>query len=132
MLTNNIYLNLLAQLDRLFAHNRQGSFKTRERYYEAMQRFCHFLAEVYHVERLANIAPKHVIAYVRDMQERELSASTIKTDLSAIRFWHDKISNPRCKALPSNEALDLERRAFALDDRRWSTSEFNRIIAVCW
>lgn len=50
--------NLLLQLDKLRRHNRQGSFKTRERYYEAMKRFCRFLAEQYHLERLANIAPK--------------------------------------------------------------------------
>ena len=48
MLTlSNQYNNLLAQLDKLYRHNRQGSFRTRQRYYEAMQRFCRFLAEEY-------------------------------------------------------------------------------------
>ena len=31
---------LHAQLDKLARHNRQGSFQTRHRYYEAMKRFC--------------------------------------------------------------------------------------------
>lgn len=39
------YENLLLQLDKLRRHNQQGSFKTRERYYEAMKRFCRFLAD---------------------------------------------------------------------------------------
>ena len=56
------YLNLINQLNRLYRHNRAGSYRTRTRYYEAMQRFCRFLAERYHLERLANIAPKHLVA----------------------------------------------------------------------
>ena len=55
--------NLVFQLDKLARHNRQGSFRTRQRYYyEAMSRFCRFLAGRYRMERLANIAPKHVFA----------------------------------------------------------------------
>ena len=45
MSTYNIYLALVAQLDKLARHNRQGSFQTKRRYYEAMQRFCRYLAE---------------------------------------------------------------------------------------
>lgn len=42
-----IYRALIAQLDKLARHNRQESYKTRQRYYEAMQRFCRYLAEEY-------------------------------------------------------------------------------------
>ena len=35
-----IYETLVAQLDRIFRHNRQGSFHTKRRYYEAIMRFC--------------------------------------------------------------------------------------------
>ncbi len=121
------YENLLLQLDKLRRHNRQGSFRTRQRYYEAMQRFCRFLADEYHVERLANIASKHVFAYVAHLQEKGRSASTIKTDLSAIRFFHDLISSPRYE-LPGNEALMLQRRIFGEVDRTWNGSEFNRML----
>ncbi len=123
------YENLLFQLDKLRRHNRQGSFRTRQRYYEAMQRFCRFLADEYHVERLANIAPKHIFAYVTYLQEKGRSASTIKTDLSAIRFFHDLISTPRYE-LPGNDALMLQRRTFGEVDRTWSGSEFNRILVA--
>ena len=121
------YQNLLTQLDKLHRHNRQGSFRTKQRYYEAMQRFCRFLAERYHLERLANIAPKHIYAYVSCLQEQEKSASTIKTDLSAIRFFHDLIQQPRYE-LPANTDLFLQRRAFGEVDRTWSDSEFNRML----
>jgi len=123
--------NLLAQLDKLQRHNRQGSFKTKERYYEAMKRFCRFVSERFNLQKLANISDKHMIAYVEDMQERELAASTIKTELAAIRFWHDKIPEARYK-LPSNETLDLEKRTFGGVDRAWTQGEFNRMIALCW
>ena len=121
------YQNLLTQLDKLYRHNRQGSFRTRQRYYEAMQRFCRFLAEQFRLERLANISPKHIYAYVSYLQEQEKSASTIKTDLSAIRFFHDLIQQPRYE-LPANADLLLQRRTFGEVDRTWSNSEFNRML----
>lgn len=122
----NHYRNLMSQVDKLHRHNRQGSYKTRARYYEAMQRFCRFLAEVYRLERLANIAPKHIYAYVAHLQESRKSASTIKTDLSAIRFFHDLIPNPRYE-LPQNKDLALDHRTFGNVDRTWSEAEFERL-----
>ena len=103
----NIYFTLEAQLNKLARHNRQGSYRTKERYYMAMKRFCHFLAENYHLQKLSNISGKHLVAYVLWMQEKGLSASTIKTDLAAIRFFHDKISNPEY-ILPTNAELVLQ------------------------
>lgn len=122
-----ILMNLLLQLDSLYKHCRQGSYKTRQRYYEAMKRFCVFLAEEYRVERLANIAPKHIFSYVLKMQKEGKSASTIKTDLAAIRFFHDQMPHPRYK-LPPNDELFLDRRSFGKIDRTWDNTEFNRIL----
>ena len=123
------YFTLEAQLKKLARHNRQGSYRTRERYYSAMKRFCHFLAEEYRLQKLANMNGKHLVAYVLWMQEKELSASTIKTDLAAIRFFFDKISDPKY-SLPANAELgvELERRRFGDTDRTWSTAEFNRML----
>lgn len=123
----NHYRNLLAQADKLHRHNRQGSYKTRARYYEAMQRFVRFLAEAFRLERLANIAPKHIYAYVAYLQGQGKSPSTIKTDLSAIRFFHDLIQNPRYE-LPGNDDLFLRRRTFGGVDRTWSDGEFERML----
>ena len=126
---SNHYRNLMSQVDKLHRHNRQGSYKTRARYYEAMQRFCRFLAEVYRLERLANIALKHIYAYVAYLQEQGKSTSTIKTDLSAIRFFHDLIPNARYE-LPGNEDLCLQRRTFGGVDRTWSAGEFERMLGI--
>ena len=61
--------------------------------------------------------------------EQGKSASTIKTDLSAIRFFHDKMSHPRY-TLPGNEELGvaLERRRFGQQDRTWTNPEFGKLI----
>lgn len=119
--------NLEIQLEKLYRHNRQGSFRTRARYYEAMKRFCRFTAERYHLERLANLAPKHLYAYVDHLKEGGKSPATIKTELSAIRFFHDLIPKPRFR-LPDNQALLLQRRRFGENDRTWSQREFNRFV----
>lgn len=127
-----IYQTLTAQLNKVARHNRQGSFRTKERYYEAMQRFCKFLSEEYRLQKLANINGKHLTAYVFHMQERECSASTIKTDLAGIRFFHDKMERTKYR-LPSNDelAVELERRRFGGVDRTWSVQEFHRFLATC-
>ena len=114
----------------MFKHNKQSSFKTRARYYSAFKRFCAFLADAFRLEKIANIAPKHIEAYVDNMQSRNLSASTVKTELAAIRFFHDQIPNAK-HTLPDNDKLNLERRKFGGVDRTWSHSEFNRMIALC-
>lgn len=127
MTMHNIYAALIDQLDRLARHNRQGSYKTRKRYYEAMKRFCLFLALVYRLQKLTKISPKHVHRYVAFMQENGKAASTIKTDLAAIRFFHDKMDGAKYR-MPTNDELNLEPRHFGGADRTWSNVEFNRMI----
>ena len=124
-----IFQALVSQLDKLARHNRQGSFRTKDRYYQAMKRFCAYLADEYHLQKLTNINGKHLTSYILRMQEDGKSASTIKTDLSAIRFFHDKMSNPKYR-LPDNDelAVELERRCFGGTDRTWSIVEFNKML----
>ena len=129
IINRGTYCTLVAQLDKLSRHNRQGSFRTKERYYEAFKRFCAYLADEYHLQKLENISGMHLTSYVLWMQESGKSASTIKTDLAAIRFFHDKMSRPKYQ-LPSNEelAVELERRCFGGVDRTWSNMEFNKML----
>ncbi len=130
-MSNNIYTNLLKQAEKIRRHNRQGAYKTKERYFEAYKRFLRYAAERYHIEKIANISGKHISSYIEFMQEKSLSASTIKTDLAAIRFWHDQIPMARY-TLPGNDEFELERRKFGGTDRTWSHAEFSRMIAECW
>ena len=129
MTTKSIYNTLVTQLDKLARHNRQGSFRTKDRYYEAVKRFCAYLATHYHLQKLENISGKHLVSYVLYLQEQGKSASTIKTDLSAIRFFRDKMSCPKY-CLPSNDELGvaLERRRFGQQDRTWTNSEIGKLI----
>ena len=83
MTTKGIYNTLVTQLDKLARHKRQGSFRTKDRYYEAVKRFCAYLAAHYQLQKLENISGKHLVSYVLYLQEHGKSASTLKTDLSA-------------------------------------------------
>ena len=129
MTTKGVYNTLVTQLDKLARHNRQGSFRTKDRYYEAVKRFCAYLATYYHLQKLENISGKHLVSYVLYLQAQGKSASTVKTDLSAIRFFHDKMSCPKY-TLPDNGALGvaLERRRFGQQDRTWTNPEFGKLI----
>lgn len=128
MFNKNIYENLLVQFDKIFKHNRQLSYKSRQRYAEAFKRFLVFLAEQYKLERLPNIAPKHVAAYVAHLEAQWRSPAYIKTELSAIRFWHDQISDVKYR-LPDNVELNVQKRQFVGVDRTWSQREFDLFIA---
>ena len=129
MTTKGSYHTLVTQLDKLARNNRQGSFRTKARYYEACKRFCAYLAAEYHLQKLENISGKHLVSYVLYLQDNGKSASTVKTDLAAIRFFHDKMSHPKY-TLPTNSELgvELERRRFGQLDRTWSGPEFNRLL----
>lgn len=129
MKNEGIYLTLMAQVDKLHRHNRQGSFRTKQRYYEAMQRFCKFLADVFRLQKLTNISGKHLEAYVRHLQTAGRAVSTIKTDLAAIRFYHDLMDAKY--RLPDNSELDLERRHFGDTDRSWTDQEIFRFLERC-
>jgi site-specific recombinase XerC len=87
-----------------------------------------FLATEYRLERIANIAPKHVAAYVAHLEGRWRSPAYIKTELSAIRFFHDQIPNAKHK-LPDNAAFNLQKRQFGQKDRTWSQREFILFVA---
>lgn len=124
----NTYKNLEEQYNKLFRHIKVGSFKTRERYGKAFKRFMLYVATEYKLQKLSNISDKHIKAYVCYMQNRGLSASTIKTELAAIRFFHDNMPYTRYE-LPTNEMLDLERRTFGGVDRTWDGREYNLMLA---
>lgn len=127
------YKNLINQVNKTARHNRQGSFKTKDRYYDAVERFTRHLADHYNLQKMNNASGKHLASYVQEMQSKGLSASTIKTDLAAIRFYHDKFEKTRY-ILPNNKELkerfgiNLERRVFGGVDRKWSHMEYQSMV----
>ena len=90
-----------------------------------------FLADEYHLQKLANVSGKHLVSYVEQMQMAGKAPSTIKTDLAAIRFFHDKMERTKYR-LPSNDnlAVELERRRFGKADRTWTPPEFSRLLVT--
>ncbi|MBE6024469.1 MAG: recombinase XerD [Cellulosilyticum sp.] len=124
-----IYLQLLEQIQKIYKHNRQGSYKTKERYYEATKRFCMYLADQYCLQKFENVKSKHLISYTAYMQQKETAAATIKTDLAAIRFYHDQSGSKN--NLVTNEALNLEKRKVRGINRAWTQEEFERFQAIC-
>lgn len=127
----NIFNNLKAQVDRIYRHIRTGSYKTRERYYAAVLRLCMFLAVEFRLMNIRNLDSKHITAYVEYMESIDLSERTIKTDLSAIRWFFDFIPNTKHK-LPDNNHLGVElpKHVFAPEDRTWSDDEYQGMCKV--
>ena len=93
-----------------------------------MKRFCIFLADHYRLQKLANISGKHLVSYVEYMQMAGKAASTIKTDLAAIRFFHDLMDTKRRLTGNDELGIQLERRRFGQKNRTWTPPEFNRLL----
>ncbi|MCY0892605.1 MAG: phage integrase N-terminal SAM-like domain-containing protein [Acidibacillus sp.] len=131
-MADNRYRNLEQQLDKIWRHVNQGSIKTRYRYKEAVTRFCHFAADTYKLQKVTNIKDKHLISYVAHMQQKGLSASTIKTELSAIRFLCDqagvKATLPTNVAIGDRLGAPLMQRTFGQIPRAWSMPEVTAAI----
>lgn len=121
----NIYKNLERQIDKIAKHNRQGSFKTKERYHQANKQFCKHVAEKFSTQKFSNISNKHVESYIGEMKSKGLAPSTIKTNVAAVRFYHDKCSYARNQLA---EKFDIDKRQFGGVDRTWSDKEVNGMV----
>ena len=63
------------------------------------------------------------------MQSKNLAASTVKTELAAIRFFHDSMPYTR-ERIPTNDDLNLSRRTFGGVDRTWTNQEYNLVQSI--
>ncbi len=122
------YKELMVSFHKICHHNRQQSYPTRQRYYQPMKNFVKYLADK-NLGKLRNISNRHLVEYIKTMQDRGLAASTINTALSAIRFWHNQIADPRHQLASNSQlkekyAITLEKRKFGGVDRAWKKVEF--------
>lgn len=120
--------NLKEQIDKLFNENNMKSKKTRYRYKDAAYRFCEWLGTHTNFKKFSNIKSKHIYLYTDYMQMRGYAPSTIKQDLSGIRFFHSMTNSK--ERLPDNEKLDLEKKVFTGVSRSWSKEELDNAIAL--
>jgi len=136
---DGLYKNLSRQYDRWRRRHNRKSFKTRERYDASMSPFMHYLADEFHLQKLANLKPKHLISYVQKRVSDGIAPSTIMTDLAGIRFFLDGYEDhlrTRPEVFPSNEDLrkdvEMQKRQSGGVIRAWSLNEFNTLVAIAY
>ncbi len=118
-----------SQCQKLFKHTRSGSYGTRARYESSCKSFVSFLNENFKMKNLRNLSDKHVVAYVQHRLEQSVSAKTIKSDLSAIRYMHDLVPQVRYELssnteLAKNYDIHLEKTPAVKGDRAWTDKEY--------
>lgn len=67
--------------------------ENEEYYFKAYERFLRYAADTYKLGRRADITGRHLSGYIKNMKNRGLSSSEIKSELAGIRFWHGIPSN---------------------------------------
>lgn len=125
--SDGIYKNLVSQIDSILKHSNERSIKSRYRYYEATKRFCRFLADNYRLQMFKNVEDRHFRAYVKYLKENN-EATTIQTDLSGIRYFHEKSGSKN--KLSENVQLNLPKRAVGKEDRSWTSEEIGKARVV--
>ncbi|MCP3763752.1 tyrosine-type recombinase/integrase [Domibacillus sp. A3M-37] len=126
-----MYNVLSQQISKVARHNRQGSYGTKKGYAEKVNKFCRFLSKEFAVQKFANISNKHLAGYVKHEQGRGISNKTLKTELSAIRFFHDKVDRPRHVLETENKLLGAERLKSSGENKAWNQQEIDRFHEVC-
>lgn len=104
--TLNIFENLKSQVNAIFKHCHECSFKTRETYQERMHIFAKFLAIEYKKQNIKKISNDHLTHYVTYLQDSGLSKSYVTTSMSAIRYYYKKSVGEKFK-IKSNRALGV-------------------------
>src|SRR5690625_1157020 len=125
----NIYQNLWNQVHRIFdwRTHHQGK-RGNERYRDGLSAFCKHLAIHYRSKNFRNISNKHLASFVQVSQDAGISASTMKTDLSAIRKLHSMVQKTRYRLTSDNKELGVEQRKNVGIDRAWRDSEVSKAI----
>ena len=122
VLNSGVYKNLLAQVESIYKHSNELSFKTRARYFEATKRFCKFLADNFRLQNFKNVEERHFRAYVEHLKENN-AAATIQSDLSGIRYFHRKSGSKN--RLSKNDKLSLPKRATGKEDHSFLKTEID-------
>lgn len=101
------------QLKNLCARNRDGSYATQANRRAMLVMFADQLARIgFNVNQLNahDIKGRHVNALLRAWRADGVTDATIKNRMSAIRWWAEKVNNP--KAVKSNAELGIGNRQY--------------------
>lgn len=125
--------NVEAQVAKIFKHAREGSFGTRDKYKAICRDFARHCHEKFRLNNIRNVSDKHVVSYVREMQQLALDPKTIKTKVGAIRYMHDRIDRPRYRELSDNRQLQekydirFEKVKAVNGNRAWTSQEYEKM-----
>ena len=127
-----MYKNLEAQLEKVWREAAQTKTKgmskgSHFRYRNSMPMFLRFCAEKFHLQKLANVGPKHLNAYVDYRRQSGISEKTLKNDLAAIRFFHQFTGSRNM--IPDNRSLGIKKTPQGDNDRAWTAEEYQCMMA---
>lgn len=103
--------SLQRTLINILKHNRDGSFATQASRGQILMCFAEDLTSLgYRLDNVYGLKQKHIIATVKYWQQKQLSVSTIKNRLAALRNLCNKIN--KATIIPTNDSLDIGRRQY--------------------
>lgn len=120
--------NLREQLESIFRHCNEKSYKTRTRYLDASIRFSYFLADCYRLQKFKNVEDRHFRAYAEYLKAIGALPATIQAELAGIRFFY-RLSGGKNK-LSDNRSLNLPKRAVGVENRAWLPEEKEKAAAL--
>ena len=85
------------------------------------------MADNYRLQKFKNVEERHFRAYAEYLKENN-EATTIQTDLSGIRYFHEKSGSKN--KLSENVQLNLPKRAVGKEDRSWTSEEISKARVV--
>jgi len=104
--------------DNMFRGNKNGlSFKTNERYKEAMREFNNYMSEYYTKVDYKKISNKHLKGFIKHLKSNASSPEHAKTLLSAVKKFNT-LNGGTYELNSSNKSLGVEdRRTIKRDDK---------------
>ena len=127
--TRRTVKNLNFELSTLCRRNRDGSYSTRHRRHESLQRIATRLHELgFRHMRATSLRNKHVVALVEAWREEGLSAASMQNYMAHVRWWAEKIGRAHW-LLPTNAHYGIGHRDHSFQNKaqRLTEAEFKAI-----
>ncbi len=124
------------QFEKIMQTANRASIKTRYRYAAAVERFVKWVQPSFKMQKLANLADKHLFAYVEHLRNSGCSDKYIKNELSALRYIHSIIPNTRnhltdSKKFNAKAGLGSTKNEKATEvDRAWTRRELDEMKTI--
>lgn len=118
------------ELKRLCDRNRDGAFATQNKRLRTLDRVADTLHDLgYRKLRASSIKPKHVEALVNHWKEQALSAGSIKNNMTALRWWAEKVGK-RAVVARDNDYYGIDRRQFVTGTDRSQELDRTKLAAI--